>query len=66
MHYKALRDNRFCSRDVITAMLLDENKRFLISFFCSSTSNIDICIPRDWLQTTHNMIPTKKKDGQHS
>ena len=30
---------RWFSRYVITAMLVDENKRFLISSFCSSTSN---------------------------
>ena len=41
-------------------------QRFLISFFCSSTSNIDICVPRDWLQTTHNMITTMKKMGSIS
>ena len=29
----------------LAAMLVDENKRFLISFFCPST------VPRDWLQT---------------
>ena len=29
--------NRRFSGDVITAMLVDENKRSLISFFCSST-----------------------------
>ena len=29
---------RWFSRYVIAAMLVDENKRFLISFFCSSTS----------------------------
>ena len=31
--------NRWFSRYVIAAMLVDENKRFLISYFCSSTSN---------------------------
>ena len=31
--------NRWFSRYVIAAMLVDENKRFLISFFCFSTSN---------------------------
>ena len=31
--------NRWFSRYVIAAMLMDENKRFLISSFCSSTSN---------------------------
>ena len=31
--------NRWFSRYVIAAMLVDENKRFLISSFCSSTSN---------------------------
>ena len=30
---------RWFSRYVIAAMLVDENKRFLISSFCSSTSN---------------------------
>ena len=30
--------NRWFSRDVISAMLVEENKRFLISSFCSSTS----------------------------
>ena len=51
------------SRDVIAAMVMVENKRFLISSFCSSTSNIDICVPRDWLETTHYMITTIKKMG---
>ena len=31
------RTNRWFSRDVIAAMLVDDNKRSLISFFCSST-----------------------------
>ena len=31
--------NRWFSRYVIAVMLVDENKRFLISSFCSSTSN---------------------------
>ena len=31
--------NRWFSRYVIADMLVDENKRFLISSFCSSTSN---------------------------
>ena len=31
--------NRWFSRYVIAAMLVDENKRFLISSFCLSTSN---------------------------
>ena len=31
--------NRWFSRYVIAAMLVDENKRFLINSFCSSTSN---------------------------
>ena len=31
---------RWFSRDVIAAMLVDENKRFLISSFCSSTNNL--------------------------
>ena len=31
--------NRWFSRYVIAAMLVDKNKRFLISSFCSSTSN---------------------------
>ena len=30
---------RWFSLDVIAAMLVDENKRFLINCFCSSTSN---------------------------
>ena len=34
------RPYRWFSRYVIAAMLVDENKRFLISSFCSSTSNI--------------------------
>ena len=36
---KSLHTYRWFSRYVITAMLVDENKRFLISSFCSSTSN---------------------------
>ena len=36
---KRLMPNRWFSRYVIAAMLVDENKRFLISSFCSSTSN---------------------------
>ena len=39
-------------RDVIAAMLADENKRSLISSFCLFTRNrtliIVICVPRDW------------------
>ena len=34
-----LTPHRWFSRDVSNAMLVDENKRFLISSFCSSTSN---------------------------
>ena len=36
-YWYALVDNRRFSREVIAAMLVDENKRSLISFFCSST-----------------------------
>ena len=38
-HAQYLMANRWFSRYVIAAMLVDENKRFLISSFCSSTSN---------------------------
>ena len=41
---------RWFSRYVIGAMLVDENKRFLISSFCSSTSN---CALQHCLQTTY-------------
>ena len=46
------------SRYVIATMLEDENKRFLICSFCSSTNNCTlqlsvICVSRDWLQTTY-------------
>ena len=39
--------NRWFSRDVIVAMLVDENKRCLISTFCLSTSNCTLrhCYP---------------------
>ena len=52
---RKLLTNRWFSRYVIAAMLMDENKRFLINSFCSSTSNcsIVICVPRNWLQTTY-------------
>ena len=36
---KEVKNYRWFSRYVIAAMLVDENKRFLISSFCSSTSN---------------------------
>ena len=44
LHYLgALLFQGWFSRYVIAAMLVDENKRFLISSFCSSTSNIVHC-----------------------
>ena len=57
---------RWFSRYVIGAMLVDENKRFLISSFCSSTSNIVhcsivICVPRDWLQTSYSQNCTSRR-----
>ena len=47
---------RWFSRYVIAAMLVDENKRFLISSFCSSTSNCTLqhCYLCPWrLVATH-------------
>ena len=49
--------NRWFSRYVIAAMLVNENKRFLISSFLfvhQQFCSIVICVPRDWLQTTYN------------
>ena len=37
--FRSLKAYRWFSRYVIATMLVDENKRFLISSFCSSTSN---------------------------
>ena len=45
---------------IITAMLVDENKRFLISSFFFPPAivhcSIVIYVPRDWLQTTYICI----------
>jgi len=61
---------RCFSRYVIAAMLVDENKRFLISSFFRPPAivhcSIVICVPRDWLQTKYSPKTTNRSNRQAS